>query len=131
VISDFITKLRRDPRRLTILGDGHQTKSYLYVEDCVNAILRSRETSRERIDVLNIGSEDQIEVTRVAQIVAEEMSLGNVKFSFTGGVNGGRGWVGDVKNMLLDISKLKSKGWRLTHSSEESVRLTARQILSK
>ena len=131
VISDFITRLRRNPKELTILGDGSQTKSYLYVEDCVNAILRSRETNKERIEVLNIGSEDQIEVARIAQIVAEEMSLGNVKFSFTGGVNGGRGWVGDVKNMLLDISKMKSREWRSTHSSEESVRLTARQILSK
>lgn len=131
VIRDFITKLRRNPKELKILGDGHQKKSYLYVEDCVDAILRSRVTNKERIDVLNIGADDQIEVALIAEIVAEEMNLRNVKFNFTGGVDGGRGWVGDVKNMLLDISKIKSRGWRSTRNSEESVRLTVKQILSK
>ena len=131
VIRDFITKLRRNPKELKILGDGHQKKSYLYVEDCVDAILRSRVTNKERIDVLTIGADDQIEVARIAEVVAEEMNLRNVKFNFTGGVDGGRGWVGDVKNMLLDISKIKSRGWRSTRNSEESVRLTVKQILSK
>ena len=59
------------------------------------------------------------------------MDLEDVKFNFTGGVDGGRGWIGDVKNMLLDTSKLKSKGWRPKYNSEESVRSTASQILSK
>ena len=127
-INDFIIKLRRDPKQLEILGDGHQVKSYLHVTDCVDAVLRAR---AERVDIFNVGSEDQIEITRVAELVTEEMGLRNVKFKFTGGVDGGRGWVGDVKNMFLDTSKIKSQGWRPRYNSEESVRLAARQILSR
>lgn len=131
VISDFITKLNRNPKELEILGDGSQTKSYLYVSDCIDAILIACEAANERIDVFNIGSDDQMEVARIAEIVVEEMDREDVKFNFTGGVDGGRGWIGDVKNMLLDTSKLKSKGWRPKYNSEESVRSTASQILSK
>jgi UDP-glucose 4-epimerase len=131
VINDFITKLKRNPGELEILGDGTQTKSYLHVSDCIDAILISCKAANERISVLNIGSDDQIEVARVAEIVTEEMDREDVKFNFTGGVDGGRGWIGDVKNMLLDTSKLKSKGWRPKYNSEESIRLAASQTLSK
>jgi len=112
VISDFITKLGRNPKQLEILGDGRQTKSYLHIGDCINAILKARETAKETVEVFNVGSDDQIEVARVAQVVAEEMNLNDVQFNFTGGVEGGRGWIGDVKKMLLDTTKLKSRGWK-------------------
>jgi UDP-glucose 4-epimerase len=131
VLRDFITRLRKNPKKLDILGDGHQTKSYLYVKDCVDAILKSTQTTGERIEIFNVGSEDQIEVARIAQVLVEEMELEDVQFKFTGGPDGGRGWVGDVKNMLLEVSKMKSKGWTPKHNSEQSVRLAARQILSK
>jgi len=130
VINDFITKLRRNPKQLKILGDGRQTKSYLHVDDCINAILKACETPKETVEVFNIGSDDQIEVARIAEIVAEEMNLSGVQFNFTGGVDGGRGWTGDVKNMLLDITKLKSRGWKPRCSSEEAVMLATRSTLS-
>ncbi len=129
VICDFIRKLEADPRELEILGDGRQTKSYLYIDDCVEAILKACEVTQKRIEVFNVGSEDQIEVTRIAEIVIEETGLTNVNIRFIGGVDGGRGWKGDVKNMLLDIGKLKSKGWRPRFSSEEAVRLTVKSML--
>jgi len=131
VINDFITKLRRNPKQLEILGDGRQTKSYLHIDDCVNAILKACETAEETVEVFNVGSDDQIEVTGIAEIVAEEMNMNDVQFSFTGGVEGGRGWVGDVKNMLLDTTKLKSKGWKPRYNSEKSVRLMIREILQR
>jgi UDP-glucose 4-epimerase len=130
VINDFITKLRRNTKELVILGDGHQTKSYLYVEDCIGAILRACETAKETVEIFNVGSDDQIEVARIAKIVAEEMDLNDVQFSFTGGVQGGRGWVGDVKNMFLNTSKLKSRGWKPVYNSEEAIRIAAKLILS-
>ena len=130
VINDFITKLRRNPKQLEILGDGHQTKSYLHIDDCINAILKACETAKETVEIFNVGSDDQIEVARIAGMVAEEMKLKDAEFNFTGGVDGGRGWVGDVKNMLLDTTKLKSRGWKPRYSSEESVRLATRSILS-
>jgi len=130
VINDFITKLKRDPMQLEILGDGHQTKSYLHIDDCINAILKAFGTAKETVEVFNVGSDDQIEVVRIAQIVAEEMNVNDVQFRFTGGVDGGRGWIGDVKKMLLDTSKLKSRGWKPRCSSEEAVMLATRSILS-
>ena len=126
VIYDFIMKLRKNPRELEILGDGYQTKSYLYVEDCVDAILFGYENRREDVEIFNIGSEDWINVRKIADIVVEEMNLENVQYKFTGGK---RGWKGDVPKMLLSIEKIKSYGWRPKRNSEESVRLTVRSLL--
>ena len=131
VINDFIVKLRRNPKQLEILGDGRQTKSYLHIDDCINAILKACKTAKDTVEVFNLGSDDQIEVARIAEIVSEEMNLDDVQFRFTGGVDGGRGWVGDVKSMLLDTNKLKSRGWRPRYSSEEAVKLATRSIIAK
>ena len=78
---------------------------------------------------MNIGSSDRVNVMTIAEIVAEEMALDNVEIQVTGGVDGGRGWKGDVKLMQLDMSRLESYGWKPKHSSAEAVRLTARSIL--
>jgi len=131
VTYDFVWKLRRNPKELEILGDGTQTKSYLHIEDCVKAMFIGLEKAESQVEIFNIGSENQITVKTLAKIVAEEMGLENVEHRFTGGANGGRGWVGDVKNMLLETSRLKSRGWKPRYSSEESVRLAVREILSK
>jgi len=131
VIRDFIRKFRKNSKQLEILGNGHQKKSYLYIDDCIDALLRACEAAEETVEVFNIGSDDQIEVTRIAEVVAEEMKLKNVRLNFTGGVEGGRGWVGDVKNMLLDTTKLKSRGWKPRYNSEQSVRLAARESLNE
>jgi len=131
VIVDFVKKLSENPRELEILGDGAQSKSYLYVDDCVEALLLSLERSLGHFEIFNVGSEDQVDVLTIARIVAEEMGLANVKFRLTGGVNGGRGWIGDVKNMLLDISKLKKVGWKPRYNSLEAVKLTVKSILAK
>jgi UDP-glucose 4-epimerase len=61
--------------------------------------------------------------------VTEELGLTDVKFAYTGGIDGGRGWKGDVKNMLLDITKIKSKGWKPTHNSTQAVRKTAKTLI--
>jgi len=134
VIIDFIKKLETNPRRLEILGDGTQKKSYLHIEDCVNAILHVTHQFLEggkKVDVYNVGSVDQIEVKRIAGIVAEEMGLRDVEFIFTGGVEGGRGWLGDVKIMHLSIEKLMKTGWKPKYDSEKAVRLAVKAILKR
>jgi len=131
VIWDFIHKLTKNPKRLEILGNGTQTKSYLTVEECINAMLFGLEHVSERVEIYNIGSEDQISVAEIAKIVVEEMGLQDVKFQYTGGVEGGRGWIGDVKIMLLDISKMKKLGWEPKYKSAESVRMATLQILEE
>jgi UDP-glucose 4-epimerase len=131
VIYDFIQKLKKNAEKLVILGDGTQTKSYLYVSDCIEAMLLGLERLTERIEVYNLGSDDQINVKTIAQIIIEEMGLKNVKLCFTGGVDGGRGWKGDVKNMLLDIGKIKSLGWEPKHNSKQAVKKTVRTFIQK
>jgi len=134
ILIDFIRKLEADPRRLEILGDGTQKKSYLHIEDCIDAILCATDgflRSEEKIEAYNVGSVDQLRVDRIAKIVVEEMSLKGVKFVFTGGVEGGRGWLGDVKYMHLSVDKLMKVGWKPKSDSEGAVRLAVRELLKE
>jgi len=125
VIHDFINKLLENPRRLEILGDGSQRKSYVWIDDCVDAILHvSKHVEASRYDVYNVGSEDWVAVSEIADMVVESMGLKSVEKIFTGGVENGRGWVGDVKLMNLDVSKIKATGWRPRHTSREAVKLS-------
>ena len=126
VIYDFIMKLRRNPNELEILGDGEQNKSYIYISDCIDGMFYGLKAD-EAVNVFNIGSEDQVKVKRIAEIVCEEMGL-NPVFKFTGGR---RGWKGDVPVMLLSIEKLKSLGWKPKYSSEQAVRLATRDLLEE
>jgi UDP-glucose 4-epimerase len=133
VIHDFIQKLQKNHTCLEILGDGNQKKSYMYIDDCISAILHATKIflkSKKTVDIYNIGPTDQTTVKRIAEIMVEEMNLQNVKFHFTGGVDGGRGWKGDVKNMHLSIEKLTKTGWKPKNSSEEAIRLTVKSYLN-
>lgn len=130
VIHDFIKKLKKNPKELEILGDGTQSKSYLHVNDCIEAMLLGLEKSHKQIEVFNVGSEDQIDVKTIAEIVVKEMGFKDVKFKLTGGVDGGRGWKGDVKNMLLDIGMLKALGWRPKLDSAEAVKQTTKHLIA-
>ena len=127
VIYDFMMKLSKNPYELEILGNGEQNKSYIYIDDCISAMFHAVEKSDDVVNVFNIGSEDQVKVRRIAEIVSEEMGL-TPTFRFTGGE---RGWKGDVPVMLLSIEKLKSTGWRPEYSSEEAVRKTVRDLLDE
>ncbi|MDI6826592.1 MAG: NAD-dependent epimerase/dehydratase family protein [Candidatus Aenigmarchaeota archaeon] len=121
IIPDFVKKLKEHRKRLLILGDGKQKKSYLYVSDCIDASLLALEHFNKSFDVFNVGSEEWITVDEIAKIVCEEMGLTNVKFEYTGG---DRGWLGDVSKFLLDIKKLKRLGWEPKYTIEESIRKT-------
>ncbi|MGQ9539226.1 MAG: NAD-dependent epimerase/dehydratase family protein [Candidatus Bathycorpusculaceae bacterium] len=129
VIYDFIRKLRENPKKLEILGDGTQTKSYLHVEDCVNAMLMGININHEKVEIYNVGSEDHVTVKEIADIVCEKMGLNGVQYMFTGGVDGGRGWKGDVKFMFLSVNKLKKLGWKPKLNSRQSVERAAEEIL--
>lgn len=121
VIYDFIHKLEDSPEELEILGNGKQRKSYLHIEDTIEGII----TAWNSGGTYNIGSEDSTSVDEIADIVADEMGL-DPDYSYTGGE---KGWTGDVPEMRLDISKLKSEGWKPGKTSAESVRKTVREIL--
>ena len=129
VIYDFVQKLRSDPRKLVVLGDGSQSKSYLHVSDCISGIVNCSEESQDKCVILNVGSEDRVDVLSIANIVIEAMSLSDVEISLTGGVDGGRGWQGDVKLMQLDVGKVMSFGWKPILNSYEAVNKTVMQII--
>lgn len=132
VIPDFVKKLKTTPNELEILGDGAQTKSYVHVSDFVEGAFMALEAflrSENRVDIYNLSSPDQVSVKRIGQVVTEELGLRNVKMKFTGGVDGGRGWVGDVKMMHLSVQKLQSLGWRPRLNSEGAIRLATKEAL--
>ncbi len=131
VIYDFIQKLKTNPKELEILGDGTQNKSYLYVTDCIQAMLTGLEKTKSQVEIYNVGSEDQITVKTIADLVIEELNLKNVKLKLTGGVDGGRGWKGDVKNMLLDIGKTKGLGWKPKHNTRQAIRKATQQAITE
>jgi UDP-glucose 4-epimerase len=131
VIHDFVQKLKTNPKELEILGDGNQNKSYLYINDCIEAMLIGLEKTNSQVEIYNVGSEDQITVKTIAEIVVEEMRLKNVQFKFTGGVDGGRGWRGDVKNMLLDITKIKSLCWKPKHNTKQAIKKATQHAITE
>ena len=125
VIVDFIRKLKADPKRLEILGDGSQRKSYLYVEDAVDATLKALGQtidSDEPIEVFNVGSEDWVSVREIADMVVEAVGLRDVEYVYKPATSDGRGWIGDVKAILLDVKRLKkATGWSPRLGSREAV----------
>lgn len=133
VIYDFAGKLVRNPSLLEVLGDGTQNKSYLHISDCVSAMMIGHQNATDRVNVYNIGSQDQIEVRDIAAAVIDAMQVSptGTSIEFTGGVENGRGWKGDVKKMLLDVSRIMSLGWKPRYGSLEAVRLTARELAQK
>jgi UDP-glucose 4-epimerase len=129
VVHDFIQKLGKNPRKLEILGDGRQTKTFFLVEDCLEGIFWAYGHDRKRpVDIYNLGSPFTLTVTEIARIVCEEMGLDGVTFRYTGGE---RGWPGDVPKVDFDISKMDALGWRVTRTSAEAVRICARRLLEE
>lgn len=129
VIFDFIKKLQKNPHELEILGNGTQCKPYIYVLDLVEAIVRLTKEFNpgEVVYNLSVNSEGTT-VTKIAEIVVEELGLENVKFSYTGG---DRGWKGDVPRFKYDISKVLATGWVPKHTSDEAVRQTVKDAIAK
>lgn len=130
VTYDFVNKLREDPKELEILGSPPgTTKSYLYITDCIVGMLHATKNAEEDVEYFNIGSKDYIDVKTIADVVCQEMGLNDVKYTWTGGVDGGRGWKGDVKTMLLSINKLEALGWKPNHDSRDAIARTVRSLL--
>lgn len=127
VIWDFINKLKRNPKELEILGDGKQSKEYLYVDDCVNGIMTGHEKSHGKVNIFNLAIEENTTPDQVADIVIREMGLTGVRRKYTGGA---RGWIGDIPMVHLSIEKIKSLGWAPKVSSEEAITRTVRWSIS-
>jgi len=127
-VHDFIHRLRQDPSRLVVLGDGTQAKPYLYVKDLVAAILLVMEKAGGDLNVFHVGADDLTSVSEIARIVLEEMGLQGTPIEYTGG---DRGWVGDVPRFQYDLSRIQSLGWQPSVSSSGAVRAAVRKVLGK
>ena len=131
VIHDFIHKLEKDRSQLEILGAEPGTnKSYVHVSDCVEGMLMGAERAASKVEMYNIGSEDTLDVKGIADMVVNGMKLENVRYDWTGGVQGGRGWIGDVKLMRLDVEHLRSKGWSPRYNSAQAITKAVQEILA-
>jgi UDP-glucose 4-epimerase len=113
-------KLARDPTHLDILGNGLQQKSYLYVGDCVDAILTAIRTSDSSTNIFNLGTEEYCQVKESAGWICSRLGI-DAKFTYGGG---DRGWVGDVPFIFLDTKRIRALGWRPTLSIREAVERT-------
>lgn len=125
VCYDFIRKLTNNPSELTILGDGRQSKSYIYVSDVVNAVRLSEKYSPFGYSYFNVATQDYLEVKEIADMVVQILGLKDVRYIFTGG---DRGWIGDVPVIRLNTDKITQMGWRNRFSSREAIAMSIESI---
>lgn len=121
-VFDFWRKLRRDPTKLAVLGDGTQRKSYLHVSDCVAAMLVATTRAEASINIYNLGHEDWVTVDESIAIITSALGV-TPRLEYSGGR---RGWVGDSPRVLLDTRRIRALGWSPVHTIEAGVRDTVR-----
>jgi len=127
ILPDLFEKLRKDPTRLEILGDGRQAKSYLRTEDCVDGMLLATDRAHEAVNLYNLGNTDQISVREIGEKVVVAHG-GRARIEYTGGE---RGWVGDVPLQLLAIRRIQALGWKPRWSSAEAVDHTIAEMMGE
>ncbi len=118
VAYDFIRRLIEVPTRLEILGDGRQSKSYIHVDDIIDALLLLLDHGWNRYDIFNVATEDYVTVRQIADLVANRLGLTGVTYTYTGG---NRGWKGDVPVVRFDTAKLRRFGWSNRRTSIEAL----------
>jgi UDP-glucose 4-epimerase len=126
VIFDFIHKLRKTPDNLTVLGDGTQQKTYLHVDELIDAMMMIRNNSKDRINYYNIGAND--EGATVKFIAEEVVKAFSPEATITYG-QGNKGWVGDVPKFTYSVDKLHDLGWEPTMNSAQSLQKAIKQIV--
>ncbi|MGA3027955.1 MAG: NAD-dependent epimerase/dehydratase family protein [Bryobacteraceae bacterium] len=118
---DFVRQLAVNGRELRILGDGSQSKSYIWVGDVVSAVLLASEKARAPFQVFNVGTDDYITVAEIAALAVDAMGLrpGSVRFKYSGG---DRGWKGDVPVVRLNTGRIRSLGWTRSRGTAQALR---------
>jgi UDP-glucose 4-epimerase len=116
-VFDFYKKLLADPGRLDILGNGKQRKSYLHIQDCIDAIFHSLRAAKDKVNVLNLGTDEYCEVNDSIGWITAYLKLDPERL-YAGGE---RGWVGDSPFIFLDTKKVRALGWRPKLTIRESV----------
>jgi len=127
---DFVRRLKADPKSLRILGDGSQSKSYIFVDDILEAVFLADRTGEAKYDVFNVATADYVTVREIADIAVQVCGLdgAKVKYEFTGG---DRGWKGDVPIVRFDCAKIRGLGWINKRTSAEAVRDSMKAMLAE
>lgn len=122
---DFIRKLKEKPFELTILGNGTQSKSYIHVDDVLEAIFYVIKKTNGIVNIFNVATGDYITVNEIAEIVINEMGLKNIKFNYTGG---DRGWKGDVPVVRFNLDKINKLDWKAKYNSKQAIQKSVREM---
>lgn len=128
VCYDFVRALLRDPTQLRILGDGSQSKSYIHVDDVLDAMLMIGEQNKGGFEFFNVATMDYATVRQIADLVVNRMGLGQVEYHFSGG---DRGWKGDVPVVRFDSSKIRARGWSNRRTCEQALIESIDSILAE
>jgi UDP-glucose 4-epimerase len=123
-VFDFYRKLLANPHEIEVLGDGQQRKSYLYIQDCMSAMLTVIGRSTELLNVFNLGADDYCTVDQSLGWITEHLGL-HPQRRYTGGE---RGWIGDSPFIFLDTAKVRALGWRPTVTIRDAVIRTLRYL---
>jgi UDP-glucose 4-epimerase len=125
-VFDFYKKLRADPHRLHVLGNGRQRKSYLYIQDCIDSILMAIEKAQDKVNIFNLGTDEYCEINDSIRWITEHLGL-DPELTYAGGE---RGWIGDSPFIFLDCGKIRSLGWTPKLSIREGVVRTLEYLQS-
>jgi UDP-glucose 4-epimerase len=119
-VYDFYQQLRADPRHLRILGNGLQRKSYLYVQDCIDAMLHAMRAAPDGYHVFNLGTDEYVTVNESVGVITRYLGV-NPELSYTGGE---RGWIGDSPFIFLDTRRIRATGWKPKVTIRQAVERT-------
>ncbi|MBV8802472.1 MAG: NAD-dependent epimerase/dehydratase family protein, partial [Gammaproteobacteria bacterium] len=122
---DFVKQLMKNPNTLTILGDGKQSKSYIYIKDVIRAVLLANEKLETPYEVYNVATGDYITVKEIADITFDCLGIPKPKIIFTGG---DRGWKGDVPIIRLNTDKINALGWKCQKNSASAIKKSVTDI---
>lgn len=132
VIFDFIHRLKQDPTKLLIRGDGRQEKNYFLVEECIDGMayaFRNIElTADQPCNIFNLGTSSITRVVDIAEIIKEEMDLPNAEIVIEGTK---KAWPGDQPRVHIEVGRMSSLGWNAKLSSDQAVRIAVRRVLGK
>ena len=130
VIHDFVLRLREEPTKLVVLGDGSQAKPYVYVEDCLDGMEFGIEHAKSHVNYYNLAVDDQTSVREITDWTIEAMGIDRAAIDVQYG-DSPRGWRGDVPYVKLDTRKMTALGWRPKLSSNEAVRRTIADVVEQ
>lgn len=125
-VFDFYKQLLADPTKLHILGNGKQRKSYLYIQDCIDAIFFAMEHSKEKVNIFNLGTDEYCEVNHSIGWICEFLKM-NPEKTYSGGE---RGWIGDNPFIFLDTQKIRQLGWKPKLSIQEGIQQTIKYLFA-